>query len=136
MVGVYFDNKLCESFIGKENDIASDFLVEVIDEILKKYKITEIIYANGPGSFLGIKVAYVVLKTISVCTKCSMFAVSGFELNDKKPIKANKLLSFVLDDAGKITLKKAESGEFNLPENLLNLNKNNDILPNYIIDAI
>ena len=102
---------------------------------MQELEISRLIYANGPGSFMGIKVAYVIFKTISIVKKCEFCAVSGFELNKNQPIRANKMLSFVLLD-GKITLKKLPAVSFKLPSNLLNLKLNNDTLPDYVISEI
>nr|WP_260953111.1 glycoprotease [Campylobacter sp. RM16187] len=121
-----------------QSDKKSDeALIEIIDEILNKnrYKISKIIYANGPGSFMGIKVSYIILKTLSIIKECEFYAVSGFELNDNAPIRANKALSFVKFQ-DEIKLEKTETGNFKLPSNLDVLNLNFDTLPNYIIQAV
>ena len=108
-----------------------------MDEILNdgQFNLQKIIYANGPGSFMGVKVAYVVLKTISIVKECEFYAVSGFELNGGAPIRANKNLSFVDMPEG-VKLQKAQAGEFCLPQNLGVLNLNYDTLPNYVIQAV
>ena len=93
------------------------------------------IYANTPGSFMGIKLSYIILKTLSLTLNFPLFALSGFELNNFSPIRAHKNLSFIYQN-GEILLEKAEPKPLNLPQNLSNLNKNSDILPNYIIGAI
>lgn len=134
IVGIYENDVLIQKLSGEKP--ASDFLIEAIDYILKNYNLKSITYANGPGSFMGIKVAYVILKTLSIARNLPLYAVSGFELNGNSPIKANKNLSFVLKDNGEIILKKIEAKEFKIPSNLSKLNKTNDILPNYIIDAV
>ena len=134
IVAIYENDVLVQE-LSNENP-ASDFLIEAIDYILKNYDLKSIVYANGPGSFMGIKVAYVILKTLSITRNLPLYAVSGFELNGNSPIKANKNLSFVLKDNGEIILKKVEAKEFKIPSNLSKLNKTNDILPNYIIDAV
>lgn len=133
MVGIYCDDCLIENLSSDKK--VGDFLIEVFDEILSKYEIQEIIYANGPGSFMGIKLAYVILKTICIVKECKMYCVSGFELNRQKPIRANKNISFVLKN-NEILLQKAKPGEFTLPLNLSDLNKSDDILPNYFIAAV
>lgn len=102
---------------------------------MQEFEISGLIYANGPGSFMGIKVAYVIFKTISIVKKCEFCAVSGFELNENQPIRANKILSFVPLD-GKIMLKKLPAVSLKLPLNLLNLKLNNDTLPDYVISEI
>ncbi len=133
LVGIYENKKLIKEFKSEEH--TSEALIEIFDEILQNYDIKSIIYANGPGSFMGIKVAFVILKTISVVKKCDFKAVSGFELNNFSPIKANKNLSFVYQN-GDVKLAKIQSKNFKLPENLSNLNFINDTLPNYILSAI
>lgn len=114
---------------------ASEYLIQVIDYLDKKYKIEEIIYANGPGSFMGVKVSYIILRTFCIVKSIPMSAVSGFELNSNMPIKANKHLSFVLENSV-IKLKKIEPVELKLPKNLSGLNKTTDILPNYVMEAV
>lgn len=84
---------------------------------------------------MGIKLSYIILKTISLVKACKMTAISGFELNNNQPIQANKHLSFILKD-NKIKLEKIPSCKLDLPLNLSNLNQSNDILPNYVIGAV
>lgn len=113
----------------------SEALVVLLDEISSEYKIEKIIYANTPGSFMGLKVAYVILKTFSIVKECEFYAVSGFELNGNSPIRANKALCFV-NENGEVKLKKAEPKGFLLPQNLEKLNLNSDTLPHYNIEAV
>ena len=130
IVGVYDENgELLERISSEEKSDVS--LVKIMDQILNggEFNLQKIIYANGPGSFMGVKVAYVVLKTISIVKEC------GFELNGGAPIRANKNLSFVDTPEG-IKLQKAQAGEFCLPQNLAVLNLNLDTLPNYVIQAV
>jgi len=84
---------------------------------------------------MGLKVAYVILKTFSLAKGCEFYAVSGFSLNGSQAIRANKNLSFVLKD-GKILLEKVGSVGFSLPLNLDELKLNSDTLPDYIIQAV
>jgi len=133
LIGIYENSRLIEAFRAEEK--ASDFIIEILAQISKKYEISRLIYANGPGSYMGIKVAYVILKTFSLVKKCEFCAISGFELNGNSPIKANKALCFVQEN-GQISLKKSTPKELNLPQNLLNLNIKSDTIPNYIISEI
>lgn len=133
LVGIYKQNVLIKQFQSQSH--TSETLIEIFDEILQNYDIKTIIYANGPGSFMGIKVAFVILKTISIVKNCDFKAVSGFELNDFSPIKANKNLSFIYEN-GKVKLSKIQPKNFKLPQNLSNLNFISDTLPNYILSAI
>lgn len=114
---------------------SSDFLVSLLEDVSKNFNIKRLIYANTPGSFMGLKVAYVVLKTFSIVKGCEFLAVSGFELNGGGAIRANKTLCFVKKD-DEILLEVATPSEFSLPLNLEVLNLKNDTLPNYIIQAV
>ncbi|ARR02920.1 N6-L-threonylcarbamoyladenine synthase, TsaB subunit [Campylobacter vicugnae] len=100
-----------------------------------KYKINKIIYANGPGSFMGLKVAYLTLCTFCIARGLELYGVDGFSLNGFRPIRANKNMSFVLENS-KISLQKIEPCEFELPKKLDGLNLMADALPNYVIDAV
>lgn len=133
LVGIYENSEKIREFSSEKH--ASDAIVEILREIRSEFTIKSIIYANGPGSFMGLKVAYVVLKTFCIATNCDFYAVSGFELNGNGAIRANKALSFV-KNGDEIKLLKCEPSKFKLPQNLVSLNKNSDTLPNYVIDAI
>lgn len=133
MIGVYSENKLIKTY--KSEQKSSEVLIQILDKILSKYELQTLIYANGPGNFTGIKVAYTILRTISIAKSCEIYAVSGFELNDFGPIRANKNMSFVFDN-DQILLKRAEPKDFILPHNLSSLKLNKDTLPNYVLDAI
>ncbi|WP_107848307.1 glycoprotease [Campylobacter concisus] len=113
----------------------SEALIKILENLSSKFNITKIIYANTPGSFMGLKVAYVILKTFSLAKGCEFYAVSGFSLNGGEAIRANKNLSFVLKE-GEISLEKVEPVRFVLPLNLDELKLNSDTLPNYIIQAV
>lgn len=132
-IGIYKNNTLLKEIESQEK--ASDFLISFFEELIKEFQIEAIIYTNGPGSFMGIKVTYLILKSIALVFGCEIYAVNGFELNDFKPIRANKNLSFVLEN-NDIVLKKVEACELFLPKNLLNLNLSDDIIPNYVISAV
>lgn len=133
MLGVYQDNILIQNL--KSEQKASEFVPEILDNLLEKYSFDELIYANGPGSYMGIKISFLSLKTLSIVKNIPLFALSAFELNDFKPIRANKNLCFVYEK-GEISLKKAEPAEFFLPENLTKLTLNEDNLPFYFLDAV
>ncbi|MDA3058074.1 glycoprotease [Campylobacter sp. VBCF_05 NA6] len=135
LVGIYEKNDKILEFFSAPGQKADEFLVEKFSQILKEYKISELIYANTPGSFMGIKVSFVMLKTLSIALNLPLYAVSGFELNGFLPIRANKAFSYIYEN-GEIKMAKLEPAPMKLPQNLSTLNKSNDILPNYIIDAV
>lgn len=133
MLGIYQNNELIKSLISDEK--ASEFIPKALQNLLKDFNFDELIYANGPGSYMGIKISYVSLKTLSIVKNIPLFALSAFELNHYSPIIANKELCFVYKDE-KIVLEKNTAGEFFLPLNLSKLNKKNDNLPFYFLNAI
>ena len=133
MIGIYQDDKLIKTYKSEEK--ASEFLPKILDELLKEYDFTSLIYANGPGYYMGIKISYVSLSTLSIVKNIPLFAVSAFELNGYKPISANKNFCFVYKE-GEIYLEQNIPAEFFLPKNLQELKLNNDNLPFYFLDAI
>ena len=135
MIGVYESGAKIAEFASAEGEKADSFLIAKFSEILKIYKIKELIYANTPGSFMGMKVSYVILRTLSIALDVPLRAISGFELNGFGPIRANKNFSYVYE-RGEIRMKKCPPAQLSLPRDLSILNKSDDILPNYIIEAV
>lgn len=131
LVGVYKDDILFHEL--SSCDHVSESLVKIIKDLSNRFLIQKIFYANGPGSFMGLKITYIILKTFSIIKKCDFYAVSGFEFSDK--IRANKNFSFVLkqDD---IVLEEIASSKPKLPKSLKTLNILQDTAPNYILDVI
>ena len=132
-IGLYENDNLIKSIESSQK--ASEALPVLLDEILAEFRLTKLVYANGPGSYMGIKISYISLKTLSVVQNLPLFAVSAFELNGYAPIRANNALCFVYEK-GEISLQKAVAGKFVLPANLsaLNLQENNE--PFYFLDAV
>ncbi|AGZ82300.1 metal-dependent protease, putative molecular chaperone [Campylobacter fetus] len=133
LIGIYENDNLIKELSSDQK--ASESLIAFLDEISLEFIISSITYANTPGSFMGLKVSYVILKTFCIAKNIDFWAVSGFELNGFGAIRANKNLSFVYSKDG-VSLQKVEQTDFKLPNNLSNLNKKCDTLPEYIIDAI
>ncbi|MBK2000618.1 tRNA threonylcarbamoyladenosine biosynthesis protein TsaB [Campylobacter sp. LH-2024] len=133
MLGIYKNNLLVKSITSYEK--ASEFIPKILQELLQDFTFDELIYTNGPGSFMGIKISYVSLSTLSIVRNIPLFAISAFELNNNQPISAHKEMCFV-KKGDEIFLEKATSGEFVLPLNLSKLNKKNDNLPFYFLPAI
>lgn len=132
-MGVYLGGNLIEQI--KSDEKASESLGEILGLLSAKFEIGKIIYANGPGSFMGLKVAYLTLCTFCVARGLEFYGVDGFALNGAKPIRANKNMSFVLKN-GAISLQRVEPHEFELPISLDGLELIADALPNYVIDAV
>ena len=125
MLGIYENDILIEKYESDKK--ASEFLIIILDELMKKFDIEKLVYANGPGSYMGIKVSFLVLKTLSIVKNIPLFAVSAFELNNFSPIKANKNLCFVYKNE-EICLEFGIAEKFILPEKLTKLKLNEDNL--------
>ncbi|KGI56593.1 glycoprotease [Campylobacter sp. MIT 97-5078] len=133
MLGIYEDEVLIKSVQSDER--ASEAVPILLQALLKKFEFSRLIYANGPGSYMGIKISFLSLKTLSIVKDIPLLAVSAFELNDFKPIRANKKLCFVYKK-GEIILENTEAGEFFLPQSLQGLHLKKDNLPFYFLEAI
>ena len=136
LVGIYKEGTLVEEI--KQEGMSSDLLPEIFDSLLKKYTFSNLIYAKGPGSFMGIKVTYLFLKTLSITKKIPLLATDAFFFNQNSPIKAVGKLYFV-KNSSIIELKTVEAPEttgFSLPE-IIEIEKfDTDNLPYYGIDAV
>lgn len=92
-VGVYEDNLLIESI--STNEKSSDVLPNIFNELSSRYEIKKLFYANGPGSFMAIKIAYIFLKSMSILKNIPLLATDAFYFNKNQPIKAIGKLFFV-----------------------------------------
>jgi len=135
-IGIYEDKKLIE--LIKSEEKSSNILPVLFKEIFQKYNIKNLFYANGPGSFMAIKVAYIFLKSISVIKKIPLFATDAFYFNNNMPIKAIGKLHFarVSSEIKTLKLEKAVEVEYTLP-NKLDYNEFSKIsTPLYCIGAV
>jgi len=136
LVGIYEDQKLIETIASDEK--SSDVLPLIFEEILKKYEVQKLFYANGPGSFMAIKVAYIFLKSLSVLKKIPLYARDAFYFNENQPIKAIGKLCFV-KIASKIETQKFQTvpkTEFTLPDELDYDEFSTNATPLYEIGAV
>lgn len=135
-IGIYDNNTLIQTITSEEK--SSDILPSIFEDILKKYDIEKLFYANGPGSFMAIKVAYIFLKSMSILKKIPFFATDAFYFNKNKPIKAIGKLYFVKmnEEIKTQKLENVPSGKFILPD-VLDYNEFSEITtPLYSIGAV
>ena len=136
LVGIYKEGRLVEEI--RNEGMSSDVLAEIFDSLLKRYSFNHFVYAKGPGSFMGIKVTYLFLKTLSITLKVPLLATDAFFFNQNSPIKAVGKLYFV-KNSSIIELKTVEAPEttgFSLPE-IIEIEKfDTDNLPYYGVDAV
>jgi tRNA A37 threonylcarbamoyladenosine modification protein TsaB len=92
-IGIYENKKLIETVSTQEK--SSEILPKLYTDMSSRYKIQNLFYANGPGSFMAIKIAYIFLKSISILKNIPLFATDAFYFNNNEPIKAIGKLFFV-----------------------------------------
>ncbi len=135
-VGVYRDGRLIERFETQQQ--SSEALPEIFETIVSRYTIDGLYYANGPGSFMAIKVAYVFLKTLSIAMGVPLRAADAFRFNANRPVKAVGKLYFV-KTSDTIETRRFETppaGGFALPEHLVSNDFSDETLPLYGIGAV
>jgi len=133
-VGIYERGKLIK-IIQKEGK-TSEVLPEIMDNILKSYKINHIIYTKGPGSYMAIKLSYIFFKTLEITKNIKLLAAEGFEFNNNKPIKAAGN-SYFVKKQGIISLEKnKKEGEFFLPKSIDISLFDKDTSPLYVLSPV
>lgn len=135
-IGIYDAGALVEELYCDEN--SSEALPKLFKKVLEHYDVARLVYANGPGSFMAIKIAYLFLKTLSIVKRIPLFGIDAFYFNGGRPIKAVGKLHFVKTAAGIVTEPLAETlpAEFTLPP-VIDFNQfSEDASPFYGIGAI
>lgn len=135
-IGIYENNKLIDTIVSEKK--SSDVLPLIFSELFKTYSVKKLFFANGPGSFMAIKVAYIFLKSISILKKIPLFATDAFKFNNNSPIKAIGKLCFV-KISSEIKTQKLEivpEANFKLPD-VLDYNEfTTNTTPLYMIGAV
>jgi tRNA A37 threonylcarbamoyladenosine modification protein TsaB len=136
IIGVYKDKALIETITSEER--SSEVFPELFKRLTAQYEIDHIVYANGPGSFMAIKVSYIFLRTLCIVKKISLLATDAFYFNDNAPIKAVGKLYFVKnrDAIETETLLEAPVMEFTLPQQLRLEDFSKESAPFYGIGAV
>ena len=135
-IGLYKDDKLFKSW--EKEGFVSDFLVDFLKEITKEYKLKEIAYVNGPGSYMGIKLTFIILKSLEILEAVPFFGVLGFSLNENAPIKAMGRLYFVKEKENIITkrFETPQESSFVLPRLWTQIKKEETNEPLYHIPSV
>ena len=136
LIGVYEDDKLIQTISSHKK--TSETLLPLINEYLDTYPISKIIYTRGPGSYMAIKLTYIMLKTIETVRGIKCFGCSGFTLNGAEPIKAIGNLYFIKEKETIITKKYEQPVEthFVLPQSIHDLKIDEESTPEYILPAV
>jgi tRNA A37 threonylcarbamoyladenosine modification protein TsaB len=135
-IGVYCDDYLIETLQSDQK--TSSILPSMISDVLDRYPISRMIYANGPGSYMAIKLTYIVLKTIEIVRGIVLQGCSAFAFNDCKPVKAIGNLYFIKEKETIITKKfeQAVDQKFFLPLGLHELSVEENAVPSYVLPAV
>ncbi len=103
VAAVYLDGRVAETF--QKSGKSSEVLPPLLHDLLYRYRLKAIYYANGPGSFMAIKVTYVMAKTLSVALGIPLYGTDAFAFNGNRPIKAVGESCFV-KEKGKISIRR------------------------------
>ncbi len=136
ILGVYEDGELIDTISSELK--TSEILLPLIRECLDKYDISTIIYTRGPGSYMAIKLTYIMLKTIEIMRGIKCVGCSGFALNEGEPIKAVGNLYFIKEKETIITKKYEQpvNVNFTLPQSIQDLELDEESTPDYILPAV
>ncbi|MEN8303337.1 MAG: hypothetical protein ABFQ64_04630 [Campylobacterota bacterium] len=135
-IGIYENSILIDTISSDKK--SSDILPLIYADIFEEYSVERLFYANGPGSFMAIKVAYIFLKSISILKNIPLYATDAFKFNKNTPIKAIGKLCFV-KISSEIKTQKLEivpEANFTLPD-VLDYNEfTTNTTPLYMIGAV
>ena len=136
LVGVYKENLLIETISSEKQ--TSEILSPLIMKCLERYDISKIIYTRGPGSYMAIKLTYIMLKTIEITKGIPCLGCSGFALNEGQPIKAIGNLYFIKEKETIITKKYEQpvNANFALPQSIHDLTIDEESTPEYCLPAV
>ena len=136
LFGVYRDDKLIESLSSDKK--TSEILLPLLMQLIDKYNITSIIYTRGPGSYMAIKLTYIMLKTLEIVKNIECLGCSAFTLNNDQPIKAIGNLYFIKEKETIITkkLEQPVDANFALPQSIHDLEIDEESTPEYMLPAV
>ena len=136
LIGVYKDKELVETISSEKK--TSEILLPLLNTYMERYDLTSIIYTRGPGSYMAIKLTYIMLKTIEIIRGIKCVGCSAFALNNGAPIKAMGNLYFTKEKETIITKKIEQpvNAAFVLPQSIQDLPLDEESTPEYVIPAV
>lgn len=136
LLGVYEECNLVRTISSELK--TSEILLPLLKECIDEYPISAIIYTRGPGSYMAIKLTYIMLKTIEIMLGIKCIGCSGFTLNGGQAIKAVGNLYFIKEKETIITKKYDQpvSTNFVLPQSIHDLELDEESTPDYILPAV
>ncbi len=135
-IGVYEDGILLECV--ESSSKVSEALLPLLSSLLERYDVSRIVYTRGPGSYMAIKLTYVMLKTIEIVHGIQCKGCSAFALNGGAPIKAVGNLYFIKEKETIITKKIEQpvNTSFVLPKSIHDLEIDEESFPEYHLPAV
>ncbi len=135
-IGVYSEEILIDRIESKEK--TSEVLLPLLSELLDRYAVEKIIYTRGPGSYMAIKLTYVILRTIEIVRGIRCLGCSAFAFNGGAPIKAVGNLYFIKEKETIITkkLQQPPKTELVLPQRIHDLEIDEESTPDYRLPAV
>jgi len=136
LIGLYEEGRLIKTVSSELK--TSEILLPLISETLDQYDISRMIYTRGPGSYMAIKLTYIMLKTIEITRGIKCAGCSGFTLNGGQPIKAIGNLYFIKEKETIMTKKYEQpvDANFALPQSIHDLELDEESTPEYILPAV
>ncbi|OQX77124.1 MAG: hypothetical protein B6D54_02570 [Epsilonproteobacteria bacterium 4484_65] len=136
LLGVYEDGILIKTMSSEKK--TSEILLPLLNNSMDEYNISNIIYTRGPGSYMAIKLTYIMLKTIEIIRGIPCTGCSGFALNGGQPIKAVGNLYFIKEKETIITKKYEQpvNVKFTLPQSIHDLELDEESTPEYVLPAV
>ncbi len=136
LLGVYGEGMLIKTMSSEKK--TSEILLPFLNQCMDEYDISNIIYTRGPGSYMAIKLTYIMLKTIEITWGIPCFGCSGFALNGGQPIKAAGNLYFIKEKETIITKKYEQpvNVKFTLPQSIHDLELDEESTPEYVLPAV
>ncbi len=136
LAAIYEDGECIK--IYRRDGKCSEVLPPLLHDILYRYRLKAVYYANGPGSFMAIKIAYVMAKTVSSALGIPLYGTDAFAFNGSRPIKAIGNSCFVKKD-GSIRIEPdcaEEAAPFCAPQQLDRSIFSERSEPLYILPAV
>jgi tRNA A37 threonylcarbamoyladenosine modification protein TsaB len=104
----------------------------------RRYSIKRVLYVNGPGSFMGLKLGFVFMRTFALAREIDFAACDSFAITGGAPVFSHKNRWFVKNGSS-IELIRFENPPENrlIPPKKLNMaNFSGDTTPCYLLPAV
>jgi len=135
-IGIYRDGSLLDTV--ERDGYVSDILPGLLYDLVRRYSPSRIVYVNGPGSQMAIKLTYIALMSVEATEGIEIGACSAFSLNGGAPLKAMGSLYFIKEKETIITrkLESPVSVPLEMPETLDKISTDGEVEPLYILPAV